>query len=64
MSNSLEDEPNGFEAPWADMSNDSNSERDAWEEYNDAKQRVHAMIQDESYENAPGMALKFPSLIL
>eukprot|EP00965_Chrysotila_dentata_P175985 5810414-Pleurochrysis_carterae.AAC.1 len=62
MSNSMEGEPYGFEAPWADMSDDS--ERGAWEDYNQAKQRVFAMIKDVSYETVPDMGIPDPSLIL
>eukprot|EP00965_Chrysotila_dentata_P175768 5802741-Pleurochrysis_carterae.AAC.3 len=57
----MEGEPYGFEASWADMSDDS--ERGAWEEYNQAKQTVYAMIKDASYE-IPDMGIPDPSLIL
>eukprot|EP00965_Chrysotila_dentata_P182341 6020996-Pleurochrysis_carterae.AAC.1 len=55
--------PYGLEMSWADMSDDD-SEQGAWEDYNEAKKKVYALIKDNTYEPVPDMAIPDPALIL
>eukprot|EP00965_Chrysotila_dentata_P001456 47702-Pleurochrysis_carterae.AAC.1 len=64
MANSMDGEPPyGFESSWADISDDS-SGQGAWEDYNEAKRKVYALIKDTHYEAVPDLAILNPALIL